>query len=167
MRIRWPRRVFAQVLLVQLAITTCVTALTAGLFLAPLGAQLDDQAMRRALAIAQATAAEPGMARDLLAGRPDPDGPVQAAAERIRLSTGASYVVVVDLRGIRYSHTTPAEIGRHVSTDPSEALAGREWTGIEEGTLGRSARGKVPLRDAEGAIVGAVSVGIAYDSVRA
>ncbi|MFI9201731.1 ATP-binding protein [Streptomyces sp. NPDC053048] len=166
MRPRWPRRVFAHVLSVQLLITTGVTALTTGLFLAPLGAQLDEQAERRALAIAQSTAAQPGIARAVLAGRPDPDGPVQTAAERIRLATDASYVVVVDTRGIRFSHTTPAEIGRHVSTDPGPALTGHEWTGIENGTLGRSARGKVPLRDTEGAIVGAVSVGIAYDDVR-
>ncbi|MBB4895784.1 two-component system CitB family sensor kinase [Streptomyces olivoverticillatus] len=147
-------------------ITTGVTALTAGLLLASLGSQLDEQAERRALAIAQATAAQPGIAHDVLAGPPDPDGPVQTAAERIRLATDASYVVVADTRGIRYSHTNPAEIGRHVSTDPGPALAGREWTGIEDGTLGRSARGKVPLRDGEGAIVGAVSVGIAYEDVR-
>ncbi|MEV5240631.1 sensor histidine kinase [Streptomyces cinnamoneus] len=166
MRLRWPRRVFAQVLSVQLLITTGVTALTAGLFLRPLGAQLDQQAEHRALAIAQATAAQPGIAHAVLAGRPGPDGPVQAAAERIRLATDASYVVVVDTRGIRYSHTTPGRIGRHVSTDPGPALTGHEWTGIENGTLGRSARGKVPLRDTEGAIVGAVSVGIAYDDVR-
>ena len=38
---------------------------------------------------------------------------------------------------------------------------------IDSGTLGRSARGKVPLRDGDGTIVGAVSVGIEYDSVRA
>ncbi|MEV4741329.1 sensor histidine kinase [Streptomyces sp. NPDC049555] len=166
MRPRWPRRVFAQVLSVQLLITTGVTALTAGLLLAPLGHQLDDQAEQRALAIAQATAAQPGLAHAVLAGDPRPDGPVQIAAERIRRATDASYVVVVDTRGIRYSHTTPAEIGRHVSTDPGPALAGREWKGIAKGTLGRSARGKVPLRDGEGAIVGAVSVGIAYDDVR-
>lgn len=166
MRPRLPRRVFAQALSVQLLITTGVTALTAGLFLAPLGAQLDEQAERRALAIAEAAAAQPGLAHDILAGPPNPDGPVQTAAERIRLATDASYVVVVDTRGIRYSHTTPAEIGRHVSTDPGTALAGHEWTGIENGTLGRSARGKVPLRGPEGAIVGAVSVGIAYDDVR-
>ncbi|GGR41494.1 sensor histidine kinase [Streptomyces netropsis] len=167
MRPRWPRRVFAQVLLVQLLLTTGVTALAAGLFLAPLGSQLDDQAEHRALAIAQTTAAQPGLAHDLLAHRPAPGGPVQAGAERVRRATGASYVVVVDNQGIRYSHTTPSEIGRHVSTDPGPALTGREWTGIERGTLGRSARGKVPLRDQRGDIVGAVSVGIAYGSVRA
>ncbi|GHF24128.1 histidine kinase [Streptomyces mashuensis] len=162
----WPRRVFAHVLSAQLLITAGVTALATGLFLAPLAAQLDEQAEHRALAVAQATAAQPGIARAVLAGAPDPEGPVQDAAERIRLATGASYVVVADTRGIRWSHTNPAEIGRHVSTDPGPALAGHEWTGIEKGTLGRSARGKVPLRDTEGAIVGEVSVGIAYDDVR-
>ncbi|MEV5374938.1 sensor histidine kinase [Streptomyces nondiastaticus] len=167
MRPRWPRRVFAQVLLVQLLIITGVTGLAAGLFLAPLAAQLDDQAEHRALTIARATAAQPGIAQSLLAGPPSPGGPVQADAERIRLATGASYVVVVDTRGIRYSHTVPERIGEHVSTDPGSVLGGREWTGIGSGTLGRSARGKVPLRDGEGAVVGAVSVGIAYDDVHA
>lgn len=167
MRPRWPRRVFAQVLLVQLLIITGVTGLAAGLFLAPLGAQLDDQAERQALAIAQATAAQPGIARELLAGLPTPQGPVQTAAERIRLATGASYVVVVDLQGTRYSHPSPTRIGERVSTDPGKVLSGQEWKGIAKGTLGRSARGKVPLRDSEGAVVGAVSVGIAYDNVHA
>ncbi|MEU6081681.1 sensor histidine kinase [Streptomyces sp. NPDC047108] len=166
MRIGWPRRVFAQVLLMQLAIATGVTALATGLFLQPLGDQLDDQAMRRALSIAQTTAARPGLGEDLRRTPPSPDGPVQAEAERIRLSTGAEYIVIMDERGVRWSHTSPERIGRHVSTDPSAALAGREVMQIDNGTLGRSARGKVPLRDASGQIVGAVSVGIAYESVR-
>ncbi|MGI5471303.1 ATP-binding protein [Streptomyces sp. CA-132043] len=166
LRLRWPRRVFAQVLLVQLAIAAGVTALATGLFLAPLSAQLDDQAMRRALAIAQTTAAQPRLDEALAASRPSRGGPVQAAAERIRRSTGAEYVVIMDEHGVRWSHTDPKEIGRHVSTDPSAALSGRDVMQIDEGTLGRSARGKVPLRDEGGRIVGAVSVGIAYESVQ-
>lgn len=165
-RIGWPQRVFAQVLLMQLAVATGVTALVTGLFLAPLSDQLDDQAMRRALAIAQTTAS-PELAGELTASRPDADGAVQRAAERIRAATGAEYVVVMDTSGVRWSHTSVTEIGRIVSTDPSDALAGREVREIDDGTLGRSARGKVPLRDDEGRIVGAVSVGIEYDSVRA
>ncbi|WP_372410097.1 ATP-binding protein [Streptomyces luteireticuli] len=163
----WPRRIFAQVLSAQLLTVTGVTLLTAGSVLAPLGSRLDEQATRRALAIAQTTAAQPGIVHDLLAARPVPDGPVQADAERIRRATGVRYIVVTDARGIRYSHTDPARIGRRVSTDPGPALAGREWTGIERGTLGRSARGKVPLRDARGRVVGAVSVGISYAGVHA
>ncbi|WP_314619404.1 sensor histidine kinase [Streptomyces stackebrandtii] len=164
-RFGWPRRVFAQVLLMQLAIATGVTVLATGLFLAPLSAQLDDQAMRRALAIAETTVS-PGLAADLVGTPPSARGPVQTEAERIRVSTGAEYVVVMDTRGVRWSHTDPAQIGRRVSTDPSAVLAGREVMEIDSGTLGRSARGKAPLRDADGRIIGAVSVGIEYDSVR-
>ncbi|MEU6933186.1 sensor histidine kinase [Streptomyces sp. NPDC046374] len=156
---------FSQVLLMQLAIATGVTVLATGLFLAPLSAQLDDQAMRRALAIAQTTAS-PRVAADLATTRPSAQGPVQAEAERIRRSTGAEYVVVMDTHGVRWSHTDPVQIGRIVSTDPSEVLAGHPVMEIDSGTLGRSARGKAPLRDARGEIVGAVSVGIEYDSVR-
>ncbi|MFI8105217.1 ATP-binding protein [Streptomyces sp. NPDC086023] len=165
-RLGLPRRVFSQVLLMQLAIAAGVAVLATGLFLAPLGSQLDDQAMRRALAIAQSTAADPAIAADLISSGPAPDGPVQEAAERIRRATGAEYVVVLDRQRIRRSHPSPERIGRHVSTDPARALAGEEVMEIDDGTLGRSARGKVPLRDADGAIVGAVSVGIAYEGVR-
>ncbi|WP_326572047.1 sensor histidine kinase [Actinacidiphila glaucinigra] len=166
MRIRWPRRVFAQVLLVQVALTTGVITLATGLFLAPLSSQLDQQAMRQALSIAQTTAATPGLAHDLVSTRPSVTGPVQEEAERIRRATGALYIVVMDTRGVRWSHTDVTQIGRHVSTDPSVALSGREIMQIDRGTLGRSARAKVPLHGAGGRIVGAVSVGIAYDSVR-
>ncbi|UUN29602.1 sensor histidine kinase [Streptomyces sp. FIT100] len=164
-RLGWPRRAFAQILLMQLAIAAGVTVLATGLFLAPLSAQLDDQAMRRALAIAE-TAASPRVAEDLLGSDPSLNGPVQREAERIRRAAGAEYVVVMDIRGVRWSHTDPGQIGRVVSTDPSEALAGRHIMEIDSGTLGRSARGKVPLRDGQGRIIGAVSVGIEYDSVR-
>ncbi|MFI1190464.1 ATP-binding protein [Streptomyces californicus] len=166
-RFGWPRRVFSQVLLMQLAIITGVTILVTGLFLAPLSDQLDDQAMRRALAIAQSTAAQPDIVEDLSSTDPSHRGPVQSAAERIRRATGAEYVVVMDGRGVRWSHPSADRIGAVVSTDPGEALRGREVMEIDSGTLGRSARGKVPLLNESGEVIGAVSVGIEYDSVRA
>ncbi|MCT9137544.1 ATP-binding protein [Streptomyces violarus] len=167
LRLGLPRRVFSQVLLMQVAIAAGVAVLATGLFLAPLSNQLDDQAMRRALAIAQTTAQQPDLARDLRETPPSPNGPVQQEAERIRKATQAEYIVVMDWRGVRWSHTDKKQIGGIVSTDPGQALAGKEVMEIDSGTLGRSARGKVPLRDSDGSVVGAVSVGIAYDSVRA
>lgn len=154
-------------LLMQVAIAAGVTVLATGLFLAPLSDQLDDQAMRRALAIAQTTAEQPQIAKDLQSTSPSVDGPVQVEAERIRKATSAEYVVIMNTKGVRWSHTDTKQIGGIVSTDPARALAGQEVMEIDEGTLGRSARGKVPLRDSDGDIIGAVSVGIAYDSVRA
>ncbi|MFE9031360.1 ATP-binding protein [Streptomyces iakyrus] len=167
LRLGLPRRVFSQVLLMQVAIAAGVAVLATGLFLAPLSNQLDDQAMRRALAIAQTTAQLPDLAKDVRDTPPSPDGPVQREAERIRKATKAEYIVVMDWRGVRWSHTDPKQIGGIVSTDPGQALAGKEVMEIDSGTLGRSARGKVPLRDSDGTVVGAISVGIAYDSVRA
>ncbi|MEU2543481.1 sensor histidine kinase [Streptomyces iakyrus] len=167
LRLGLPRRVFSQVLLMQVTIAAGVAVLATGLFLAPLSNQLDDQAMRRALAIAQTTAQLPDLAKDVRDTPPSPDGPVQREAERIRKATQAEYIVVMDWRGVRWSHTDPKQIGGIVSTDPGQALAGKEVMEIDSGTLGRSARGKVPLRDSDGTVVGAVSVGIAYDSVRA
>ncbi|MCZ9339168.1 histidine kinase, partial [Streptomyces sp. TRM76130] len=111
LRLGLPRRMFSQVLLMQLAIAAGVTVLATGLFLAPLGDQLDDQAMRRALAIAQTTAQQPQLAADLLSTPATADGPVQREAERIRKATGAEYVVVLDRRGVRWSHTDPSRIG--------------------------------------------------------
>ncbi|GHD88773.1 histidine kinase [Streptomyces naganishii JCM 4654] len=166
-RLGLPRRVFSQVLLMQLAIAAGVAVLATGLFLAPLSHQLDEQAMRRALAIAETTAQNPQIARNLRSTAPSADGPVQREAERIRKATGAEYVVVMDNHGTRWSHTDPWQIGEHVSTSPDAALAGEEVMEIDTGTLGRSARGKVPLYDSGHHIIGAVSVGIAYDSVRA
>ncbi|WP_405649190.1 ATP-binding protein [Streptomyces sp. NBC_00019] len=167
LRLGLPRRMFSQLLLMQLAIATGVTVLATGLFLAPLSDQLDDQAMRRALAIAQTTAEQPQIAKDLQSTSPSVNGPVQVEAERIRKATQAEYVVIMNTRGVRWSHTDTRQIGGIVSTDPARALAGEQVMEIDDGTLGRSARGKVPLRDSDGDIIGAVSVGIAYDSVRA
>ncbi|WP_037672079.1 sensor histidine kinase [Streptomyces griseus] len=167
LRLGMPRRVFSQILMMQLAIAAGVVVLATGLFLAPLSHQLDDQAMRRALAIAQTTAAMPQIAQDLQTTRPSVHGPVQREAERIRKASGAEYVVVMDTHGVRWSHTDIKQIGGVVSTDPSQALAGKDVMQIDSGTLGRSARGKVPLRDSHDRIIGAVSVGIEYDSVRA
>ena len=162
-RPHWPRRVFAQLLLSQTVVTVGVTAVTAGLFLAPVSSELDRDAMQRALSIAQSTAADEAIAR---AAADRDAGAAQADAEQIRLATGASFVVITDLDGIRLSHTDPERIGQRVSTDPEPALGGQIVTAIQEGTLGRTARGKVPLRLPDGRIVGEVSVGISDESIR-
>lgn len=109
--------------------------------------------MRGALAIAQTTAQDPQIAEGVLTAPPTSDGPVQREAERIRKATHAEYIVVLDRRGVRWSHTTPSEIGGHVSTDPGDALGGKQVMEIDNGTLGRSARGKVPLYDARHRII--------------
>lgn len=159
-RIRFAR----QILLFQI----CVVLLVVGVGFALVGwlmdRQLTDQYERRALAVAHAVAADPDIADAVAAG----DVPVVSTdAERVRQATDALFVVVTDARGIRLAHPNPAEIGRHVSTDPSEALAGHDVVDVQRGTLGWSARGKVPVYAADHRVVGEVSVGFAADDVRA
>jgi two-component system CitB family sensor kinase len=154
---RRSRRLSGQILAFQLLILVGTLAL--GFVLALVGTQsrLDDQYEERALLVARSVAATPEIARAVARG--DADGSVQRRAEAIRRSTGTTFVVVTDARGIRVSHPDPRRIGQRVSTDPSEALRGGTVLAVEDGTLGRSARAKVPLREG-GRIVGAVSVGI-------
>jgi two-component system CitB family sensor kinase len=146
--------------LFQVALLTVVLALGLAVSTLVLRRDLEGQFEQRALAIARSVAQDGRLTEVILTSRPKSDGPVQVAAERVRRATQALYVVVTDDAGIRYSHPNRSLIGQRVSTDPSEALAGRELVAIQHGTLGDSARGKVPLRAQDGSVRGEVSVGI-------
>ncbi|MFC7432364.1 MULTISPECIES: ATP-binding protein [unclassified Agrococcus] len=89
----------------------------------------------------------------------DPARTIQPIAELIRTSSDVTYVVVTDLEGVRYSHPNPELIGEIASTPPIAAQTGDVWIGTETGTLGESWRVKVPIVDADGQVVGQVSVG--------
>jgi two-component system CitB family sensor kinase len=160
-------RFTTQALLLHLGVLVLVLVAGLGLVALLLRGELEDQYEQRALGIAHAVAADPAVGAGVAAGPPSRSGPVQELAERARQQTGALFVVVTDDRGVRYSHPTADLIGQTVSTDPSVALAGRDVVALERGTLGMSARGKTPLRDAAGRIVGEVSVGIDADDVHA
>jgi two-component system CitB family sensor kinase len=127
-------------------------------------ARLDHEYERRALAVAQSVAADPQIARAVAAG--DRSGIVQRRAEAVRRATATSFVVVTDRQGIRFSHPNQAEIGHRVSTDPGPALHGHTVLAVQRGTLGTSARAKVPLRAPDGRIVGEVSVGVLAEEIQ-
>jgi two-component system CitB family sensor kinase len=146
-----------QLLLLQLTLVAATVVLGALASYLLVSAQIDEQYKQRALAIAHAVAATPDIVEAMT--EPDPPKLIQPIAEGIRRSVGASFVVVANRDGIRYSHPNPANIGRRVSTDPSTALAGDEFVGWEEGTLGRSLRAKVPIFDDRRQVLGIVSVG--------
>jgi two-component system CitB family sensor kinase len=162
---RFRRRKLSSQIFASQALILVVTLLV-GCLLALRAAQqrLDHESEHRALAVAQSVTADPEIAHALATA--DRSGIVQRRAEAVRRATGTSFVVVADRNGIRYSHPDPAQIGHRVSTDPTAALHGKTVLAIETGTLGRSARAKVPLRAAGGRIVGEVSVGILESTIR-
>jgi two-component system CitB family sensor kinase len=123
---------------------------------------LDRQYEQRSLAIAETVASNTAIQDALLQG--DPTGLIQKTAEQIRRSTGATYVVVTNRDGIRFSHTNPAMIGKPVDESPATVLAGNPWVGVQRGTLGISARGKAPIFY-QGRVIGMVSVGFLETTV--
>src|SRR5712664_3040041 len=126
------------------------------------GQGLDRQYQQRSLAIAESVAANTSIQDALLNG--DPNGAIEKTAEQVRKSTGATYVVITDRKGIRYSHTNPALIGKPVDENPASVLAGNTWVGVQRGTLGISARGKAPIFN-QGSVIGLVSVGFLETTV--
>ncbi|MDX6256921.1 MAG: two-component system, CitB family, sensor kinase [Frankiales bacterium] len=150
------RRLSTQILVSHLAILIIAVGAGFALYVHAGRQARDEEYMKRALAIAQATAALPEVQRGLAQG--DPTGALAGLGERIRLNTGAAYVVIIDRTGVRHSHPDPALIGRRVE-EPVVALDGRPHTGHDKGHLGLSANAKAPVV-ASGAVVGEISAGI-------
>ena len=86
----------------------------------------------------------------------------------MRKATGASFVVVGDHEGKRYSHPVPERIGKYmVGGDNEQALVhGQSYISRAVGTLGPSLRGKVPIFSSAGEIIGVVSVGYLIETMR-
>lgn len=90
----------------------------------------------------------------------DPSSILQPIAEEIRQQIGASFVVIGNEQGIRYTHPDPQKIGQSmVGGDNDSALINKEpIVSVTTGSLGESIRGKVPVL-VDGNVVGIVSVG--------
>ncbi|MFJ6531730.1 ATP-binding protein [Microbacterium sp. NPDC091662] len=161
-------RFATRALLLQLATVTLVVALCTGVYLLLAVQQLRAEAESTALGIARTLAEDPQVRAEvtrisLSEGAPDAadlrDGDLQSIASDVTSRTGALFVVLTDDNGIRLTHPTPSRLGEEVSTPYEEVLAGAEVVDWQTGTLGESARAKVPVRDDTGTPVGEVSVG--------
>ncbi|MGN6605548.1 MAG: ATP-binding protein [Jatrophihabitans sp.] len=163
MRRAWPRTLWAQLLAGQVLVLVIATAVGLVLWSRAVHHELDTEYEQRALAVAASTAAMPQIVAAL--EHRDPAG-VQALAERIRQQSHASYVVVIDPTGVRYSHPRPGLIGQRIS-EPVVALDGHDHVGTDPGNLGRSANGRAPVFGTDGRVVGEVSAGVPESSVAA
>ncbi|MCT9820650.1 ATP-binding protein [Microbacterium sp. W1N] len=168
-------RFTTRVLLLQLATVAGVVVVCTVVFLLLGVQQLRAEAESSALNIARTIAEDPQVRAEVTAvsalpGDPTAaaleDGPLQAYAGAVTARTGTLFVVIADDRGIRLAHPDAGLLGRPVSTDFTEVLAGNEVVTWERGTLGVSARAKVPILPPGGGVpVGEVSVGFEPASV--
>ncbi|WP_396653541.1 ATP-binding protein [Microbacterium sp. WCS2018Hpa-9] len=161
-------RFATRTLLLHLATVALVVALCTGVYLVLAVQQLRAEAESTALGIARTLAEDPQVRTEVArisSAQETPDaealrnGDLQRIASDVSDSTGALFVVIADADGIRLAHPTSSRIGQMVSTPFEEVLAGNEVVDWQTGTLGESARAKVPVRDEAGVPVGEVSVG--------
>lgn len=114
-------------------------------------------------AVAAAIAAAPSTEQALASG--DPTAKLQPMTERVRVQTGVAFITIMNRDGIRFTHTNPALIGQRYLGTIDAPLRGQTFTETYRGSLGPSIRTVVPVRDAGGAIVGMVSVGITTETL--
>ncbi len=177
-RVRVDMRLATQVLLLQVAVVTLTLGIAGGLLAymshERLADQYENQSLDTARAIAFAPAVRANVARyDNVPLTPTPaviaeldDGPLQKLATEIQQRTGVLFVVITNNTGIRLTHPNRNELAQHVSTDPSEVLAGHEEVMRQSGTLGPSVRAKVPvLAPDSDRVIGEVSIGISTAAV--
>ena len=155
-------RLSTQLLLLQLGIVLLTVGVSSVVVYLHSRSDIAKRAGAQSLAIAQTVAAD----QRVIAAVTRPDGAkiIDPIAERIRRATGAAFVVVANRQGIRMSHPNPKLIGTSLLHDPGEnpaaTFAGKTFVGEQRGSLGWSERAKVPIRNAQGRVIGLVSVGV-------
>jgi len=175
LKARTPLRFTTQTLLLQLGVVALVVLLSSSVHAWLTYERLGREAENQALTLARTVASDPAVRAEVQQisarpGTPPPAellaGPLMAAAEGARARTGALFVVITDETGLRLAHPDADRLGQRVSTDPSEALSGREVTTRNTGTLGPSAGAKVPVfAPGSSTVVGEVSVGYSTESI--
>jgi two-component system CitB family sensor kinase len=147
----------SRILFAVLGIVVVTMAIGLGLYVSLARSTADANAQERAFDIAATVGDMSAVSSALAAG--DPHGAIRGIAAGVVRDTGAAYVVVIGANGLRYSHPNPALIGQRIQ-EPVVALDGKAHTGVNYGSLGRSANARVPIRDTAGKPIGEVSVGI-------
>ncbi len=148
---------FATVVLIQAVVTG---AITMRYIQVELEQRIGDQALQLSNIVSNLPQIRQGLAERNV-------DMVQPIAEQIRKNTDARFIVVGDRDGIRFSHPIPERIGKkRVGGDNARALEnGESYVSRAVGSLGPSIRGKSPVYDNDGQIIGVTSVGYMLDSV--
>jgi sensor histidine kinase regulating citrate/malate metabolism len=95
----------------------------------------------------------------------DPTAVLQPYVERIRATTGTSFITIMAPDRTRFTHPDPTEIGRPFIGTIAPALEGHTFTETYTGTLGPSVRTTGPVIDDRGRVVALVSAGITVAAI--
>ncbi|ASN07329.1 ATPase [Virgibacillus necropolis] len=127
--------------------------------------QIEEQKGRLALKISKTISFMPEVIKAFQTK--DPAAIIQPTVDKIGKEIEAEFIVVGNKEGIRYSHPIPERIGKKmVGKDNHRALIeGKYYTSKAVGSLGPSLRGKSPIFNESGEIIGIVSVGFLVEDI--
>ena len=154
-RISLKRRIFLVFIIISIVATASETFFVQRFF----QSYVVDKSSAKVMAVAQRVAHDEEIITGFSAS--DPATVIQPLAERYRIISETSYVVVFNMNSIRYSHPIADRLGKHfVGGDERAALEGKTYVSKAMGTLGLSIRAFVPILDIDEKQIGVVSVGL-------
>lgn len=155
--------VAGQVFALQAVIVLLLITAAAGALVIQARYDSERDARHRSLAVAEGFAHSPGLAAALVSQ--NPTATLQPLAEAARRASGVDFIAVMNTDGIRYTDPLPELIGRRATGDLSRALAGKSFTETFTGEPSDAVRAVVPVRNADGVVVGLVGTGIEVENV--
>ncbi|MEO3990115.1 citrate sensor histidine kinase CitA [Pseudocitrobacter cyperus] len=92
---------------------------------------------------------------------------IKSLIDPMRSFSDATYITVGDENGRRLYHVNPDEIGKFMEGGDSEnaLLNAQSYVSVRKGSLGSSLRGKSPIQDSTGKVIGIVSVGYTIEQL--
>lgn len=147
-------------ILIFLTVLVMIILLTFTLFLSGVFEDvMEEQIGERALSISKTISMMPEIVD--LVEKNDPEGKLQEIITHIQRNIDAQFIVIGDENAIRLTHPNEQRIGeKMVGEDNDKALQyGLYYISESTGTLGPSIRGKSPIFNLNGEIIGIVSVG--------
>ncbi|MFF7265889.1 SpoIIE family protein phosphatase [Streptomyces sp. NPDC008159] len=157
------RSVAGQIFLLQVALVVLLVAFAVFALVMQSQRHTSAEAKRRSIAVAQTFAHSPGVLSALQS--PDPAKILQPLTEAGRKSAGVDFVVVMDTKGIRYTHPMPDRIGKRFVGEIAPSLAGKVYTESVHGPLGHEVQATVPIKDDGGKVVALASAGLKVKNV--
>ena len=158
-------KLFTQMVLL-ISIVICATSILAALFFTRIMDDLSAQYLgHEAMSVAKLAAQDDRIIRAFKSDNPSKE--IQPIAEKMRKLTGASYIVIGNKWGIRYSHPNPKYIGKSMGTSNEPVF--KQHISIVyfgEGISGPAIKAKTPIVDEKGNIIGVSSVGFLMVDVK-
>jgi two-component system CitB family sensor kinase len=158
---RWS--IATRLLVLQVVFVTVLTTIVVALLWADSSAAVDRDAASKSMDIATSVADNPFVLEALTTA--DPSLTLEPYVLKVMSGTSTDFITIMALDRTRYTHPNPEQIGKPFEGTIAPALHGVSFTETYRGTLGRSVRAVVPIRNAEGKIIALVSAGVEVSNV--